>query len=295
MNAAIIGSNTNINSDETNLRSWVEDHKLTFLQDFIKSLLSANCDVILEHFNRHLDQQSDLNVIEFFKRKLKAEKVNKTAKKADLADLYWTTFKEFDYINVESFIVAYCKAVNISGYEGKSGNKNLAPLVGVAPITSAIMVGAQSTVTVRMWSEGQRKETLLKVAQVFFQNKDAFPRIYQLLNIAFIANKGLVISGIDEFILKLKELKGNLKNETEYVSMYEKVFEDWLPDKAVLFLQEVCRIGEIGRVIALEDMKNSDTNHLGNVDLIKQFNSMLENYEVVGARAIKLAEIIKFD
>ena len=86
-----------------------------------------------------------------------------------------------------------------------------------------------------------------------------------------------------------------MKNETEYVSMYEKVFEDWLPDKAVLFLQEVCRIGEIGRVIALEDMKNSDTNHLGNVDLIKQFNSMLENYEVVGARAIKLAEIIKFD
>ena len=42
-------------------------------------------------------------------------------------------------------------------------------------------------------------------------------------------------------------------------------------------------------------MKNSDTNHLGNVDLIKQFNSMLENYEVVGARARKLAEIIKFD
>ena len=174
MNAAIIGSNTNINSDETNLRSWVEDHKLTFLQEFIKSLLSADCEVILEHFNRHLDQQSDHNVIELFKRKLKAEKVNKTAKKADLADLYWTTFKEFDYINVESFIVAYCKAVNILGYEGKSGNKNLAPPVGVAPITSAIMVGAQSTVTVRMWSEGQRKETLLKVAQVFFKIKTLF-------------------------------------------------------------------------------------------------------------------------
>ena len=51
--------------------------------------------------------------------------------------------------------------------------------------------------------------------------------------------------------------------------MYEQIFSNWLPENAVEFLQCVCRIGQIDGVIALEDMKNTDTNNLGNGNLVK--------------------------
>ena len=76
--------------------------------------------------------------------------------------------------------------------------------------------------------------------------------------------------------------------------MYEQIVSNQLPENAVEFLQCVCRIGQIDGVIALEDMKNTDTNNLGNGNLVKQFNSMLQDWKGVGDLAKKLYETIKY-